>query len=138
MPAKDTFHDEVKAALVKDGWTVTHDPFTMSLGQTKVYTDLGAERPIAAVRGNEKIAVEIKCFLGLSVVRELVQALGQFVLYDTLLQSTEPERRLYLAMPEDIYKSLLDNSLGEQLRTTKGLAVVTFDPQQQEIIRWIK
>lgn len=138
MPAKDTFHDEVRAALIKDGWTITHDPFTMSLGQTKVYTDLGAERPIAAQRGEEKIAVEIKSFLGMSAVRELEQALGQFVLYDTLLQATEPDRRLYLALPEDIFKTLLDNSLGETLRTSKGLAVVTYDPQHQEIIRWIK
>ncbi|MBL7065471.1 MAG: hypothetical protein ISS49_14860 [Anaerolineae bacterium] len=26
MPRKDIFHTVVKRALVKDGWTVTHDP----------------------------------------------------------------------------------------------------------------
>ncbi len=30
MPAKDTYHDAVRHALVKDGWTITHDPFTIS------------------------------------------------------------------------------------------------------------
>ena len=26
MPAKDMFHDSAKTALLKDGWTITHDP----------------------------------------------------------------------------------------------------------------
>lgn len=138
MPARDTFHDLVRAALLKDGWTITHDPYTMSLGQTKVFTDLGAERPIAAERGGEKIAVEVKSFLGLSPVRELEQALGQFVLYDTLIRSIEPDRRLYLAVPDDLYKSLLDNQVGQSLRQSKGLALVTFDADREEIVRWLK
>jgi hypothetical protein len=138
MPAKDTFHEHVKTALVKDGWTITHDPYTTSLGQTKVFSDLGAERPIAAERGDQKIAVEIKSFLGVSPVRELEQALGQFVLYDTLIRSTQPERQLYPAVPDDLYKSLLDNQLGQSLRDTKGLAIVTFDPDCEEIVRWVK
>lgn len=33
MPAKDLYHDTVKRALMKDGWTVTHDPYTLSFGQ---------------------------------------------------------------------------------------------------------
>ena len=28
MPAKDTFHHAVRNALIKAGWTITHDPFT--------------------------------------------------------------------------------------------------------------
>ncbi len=28
MPAKDIYHNEVKNALIKDGWTITDDPFT--------------------------------------------------------------------------------------------------------------
>ncbi|MGD2183210.1 element excision factor XisH family protein [Lusitaniella coriacea LEGE 07167] len=27
MPAKDTYHDAVKNALIKDGWTITADPY---------------------------------------------------------------------------------------------------------------
>ncbi|MFM2431796.1 MAG: fdxN element excision controlling factor protein [Cyanobacteriota bacterium] len=43
MPAKDLFHDAVKAALVKDGWTVTHDPLTLKVGKKDLFVDLGAE-----------------------------------------------------------------------------------------------
>ena len=31
MPQKDSYHDSVRKALEKDGWTVTHDPFTIRL-----------------------------------------------------------------------------------------------------------
>ncbi|MFM9156550.1 MAG: element excision factor XisH family protein, partial [Dolichospermum sp.] len=27
MPAKDTFHEAIKNALIKDGWTITFDPY---------------------------------------------------------------------------------------------------------------
>lgn len=26
MPRKDKYHDQVKRALEKDGWTISHDP----------------------------------------------------------------------------------------------------------------
>lgn len=32
MPARDILHDVVKEALIKDGWIITHDPFTISFG----------------------------------------------------------------------------------------------------------
>ncbi len=29
MPAKDIYHDVVKQALIKDGWTITDDPLRL-------------------------------------------------------------------------------------------------------------
>ncbi len=63
MPAKDIYHETVKNAMVKDGWKITHDPFRIRLARGKnLFVDLGAERLIAAEKGLEKIAVEIKSF----------------------------------------------------------------------------
>jgi hypothetical protein len=62
--AKDIFHDKVKAALIKDGWHITHDPLTVKLTKRNIFIDLGAEKVIAAERHGQKIAVEIKSFLG--------------------------------------------------------------------------
>ncbi len=59
-------------------------------------TDLGAERPITARRGQEKIAVEIKRFLRMSQVSELEKAMGQYELYRWRLQANEPDRELYV------------------------------------------
>ena len=46
----------------------------------------------------KKIAVEIKSFVGRSEVDDLENALGQFVLYQDLLEEKEPERELFLAV----------------------------------------
>ena len=62
MSAKDLYHNNVRNALVKAGWTITHDPYTMTFGQKDAFVDLGAERMIGAEKGSEKIAVEIKSF----------------------------------------------------------------------------
>src|SRR5436190_6271049 len=99
MPTRDIYHDTVKNALIKDGWTITHDPYTLTFGQRNVFVDLGAERLVAAERNQEKIAVEIKSFHGASDVRDLEMALGQYVFYRSLLARFEPGRKLFLAVP---------------------------------------
>ena len=76
MPARDHFHDACTAALIKDGWTITNDPYSLRWGGRDLFVDLGAERLVAAERGTERIAVEVKSFLGPSEMADLEQALG--------------------------------------------------------------
>jgi hypothetical protein len=61
--AKDVFHNSVKAALQKEGWTITHDPYELAVGGVEMYIDLGAEQLLGAEREGVKIAVEIKSFI---------------------------------------------------------------------------
>ena len=103
MPAHDTFHEAVKRGLVKDGWTITHDPYPLEFGGTDLYIDLGAEKMIAAERGTERIAVEIKSFIGPSLVSDYHTALGQFLNYRMALKFEDPTRVLFLAVPRDTY-----------------------------------
>src|SRR5437588_7300958 len=63
MSRLDVYHDAVRHALEKDGWTITHDPLTLSVGGRDIYIDLGAEMPIAAEKEGRRIAVEVKSFL---------------------------------------------------------------------------
>jgi hypothetical protein len=76
MPARDIYHDTSKNALIKDGWTISHDPFVLRWGTIDVYIDLGAEQLLAAERQGLKIAVEVKSFVGRSDVDDLEKALG--------------------------------------------------------------
>jgi hypothetical protein len=76
MPAKDIFHDAVRKGLEKEDWVITDDPLRIRSGRVDMQIDLGAERLIAAERGNEKIAVEIKSFIGSSNISEFHTALG--------------------------------------------------------------
>ena len=85
--AKDVFHQQVKEALTKDGWKVTHDPFTIRISEaTKLQIDLAAESAIAAERDSEKIAVEIKRFIGDSDISWFHAALRQYLNYCQALE----------------------------------------------------
>jgi hypothetical protein len=66
MPAKDRYHQTVKNALIKDGWTITNDPLHLRWGNKDMYVDLGAERLFSAEKEGQRIAVEIKTFGGIS------------------------------------------------------------------------
>jgi hypothetical protein len=81
MAAKDLFHNAVKVALQKEEWVITGDPLKLEVDGTKFEIDLGAERLLAAERQGEKIAVEIKSFLGDSPLTDYHAALGQFLNY---------------------------------------------------------
>lgn len=100
MPARDKYHSQVRNALIKDKWTITHDPLRLTWGSKDMYVDMGAERLIAAEKGTQKIAVEIKTFSSLSEMEDLEKAVGQYVVYHDVMSKVEPERELYLAVSE--------------------------------------
>lgn len=83
--ARDIFHENVKEALLKDGWTITADPLTFKIGKVQVQIDLGVERLIEAQRETEKIAVEIKTFSNASFITALYEALGKYIIYRNVL-----------------------------------------------------
>jgi len=137
MPARDLFHENVRNALVKDGWTVTHDPLALKWGTTDLYVDLGAERLLAAEKENQRIAVEIKSFVSPSEIEDLKNALGQFVLYHDILSRVAPERELYLAVRESTFVSLFEEPIGKLLLENRRVRLLVFDPRTEVIVRWI-
>jgi hypothetical protein len=137
MPARDLYHDVVKAALIADGWTITDDPLTLHMGKKDLFVDLGAERLLAADKGGRKIAVEVKSFLGASEVANLEQALGQYILYSDILEETEPERLIYLAISSMVYEDLFQEPIGQMVIRRQRLRLIVFEPQKGVLIRWI-
>ena len=107
------YHEAVKNALIKDGWTITHDPLTLKIGESRLFVDLVAEQIIGAEKDLHKIAVEIKTFRGLSEMKDLEQAIGQYVLYRIFLRRLEPDRELYLAVPQDVVEEVFSEDYGQ-------------------------
>lgn len=136
MPAKDVYHDQVRDALVKDGWVITDDPYRLIWGERDFYVDLGAERFMAAQKDETRIAVEVKSFLGASQMHELELALGQFLLYRSILEEQEPERELFLAVPSEA-AGIFDEPIGQLLCAKHLIKALVFDPVKEEILRWI-
>ena len=136
MSAKDTYHTCVRNALVKDGWTITHDPYTMTFGQKDVFVDLGAERLLAAEKGDEKIAVEIKSFQGASDIRDLELAIGQYIFYRSLLARFEPGRKIFLAIPYSVFANTFQEPIARPVLVDQAIAIFAFDPQAEVIVQW--
>ncbi|QTA81858.1 XisH protein domain-conaining protein [Desulfonema limicola] len=136
MPARDSFHSTVKNALIRDGWEITHDPYFMRYGDTEFYIDLGAEKILAAEKEGKKIAVEIKSFLGDSTVYEFHTALGQFISYRNILEETEPDRILYMAVPADIYDSFFRSRFGQMAVRKNQIRMIVYNAQKEEIESW--
>ncbi|MEA5533973.1 XisH family protein [Crocosphaera sp. XPORK-15E] len=137
MPAKDIYHHSVIKALIKDGWIITDDPLKLTWGKREFFVDLGAKQLIAAEKGERKIAVEIKSFIGLSQATELEKALGQYILYRDILEEKEPERLLYLAIRKDTSEDIFAEPIGQLIVQKNKLKLLIFDENQEIILTWI-
>lgn len=138
MSRKDLYHEVVKNALQKDGWTVTDDPLQLAYGLHRLYVDLGAERPITAERNGEAIAVEIKSFVGVSAIFDLYVAVGQYNVYRDILAEKQSPNQLYLAVPQPVYHGTFNDMLGQMVIRRQKLRLIVFDVASQEIVEWIK
>lgn len=138
MPAKDIYHSQVVNALNKDGWLITDDPLRLQYGAKDFYVDLGAEKLLAAEKNGNKIAVEIKSFVGASEIEDLKNAIGQFVIYRSVMERIESERKLFLAIRDTVFIDLFEEPIGKLLIETENLKIIVFDVKKEEIVKWIK
>jgi hypothetical protein len=137
MSARDIFHNTVRSALEKDGWTITHEPLFLHPSQeVSLKVDLAAQKLLSAQKGNQKIAVEVKSFVGLSTISEFHTAVGQFLNYQVALEKLEPERILYLAIPIDIYQDFFTDLFVQEVVQRYQIKLLVFHVQKQEIALW--
>lgn len=136
--AKDKVHDDCKLALIKDGWTITDDPYSLEVGTVSFRIDLGAEKMIAAVKGKEKIAVEIKSFSAEAFSTQFYLAIGQFFAYIDALEQKEPERVLYLALPQKIWVTFFQRPFYQDLIAKRNIKLIIFNDARQKIVQWIR
>ncbi len=136
--AKDIFHEHVKEALTKDGWTITHDPYSLKHLKKELEVDLGAEMIIAAQKDKLQIAVEIKSFLSHSGIYDFYGALGQFKTYQRLLKKTDSSRILFLAVPKDAYQDFFNTPFGKEAIEEENLKLIVYNPKSKYIELWIK
>lgn len=137
MPALDKIHSAVKNALIKDGWTITNDPYILEYQTDRFYADLRAEQTINEANARRVIVVEIKSMLGLSLMREMEVALGQYQVYRSILQVTAPDCQVYLAVRDTAYTELKARPTFELIRQTYQVALIVVNTDREEIMQWI-
>ncbi len=136
MSARDIFHGAVRRGLEKEGWLITDDPLRIEVGDVEMYVDLGAEQVLAAEKEAEKIAVEIKSFIGKSSISEFHTAIGQFSNYRIALEEKQPKRQLYLAVPLGIYSSFFELRFIQTVIQRLQIHLIIYDPIQEVILQW--
>jgi XisH protein len=134
--AKDLFHEAVKRGLQKEQWTITNDPLELEWEEVTVKIDLAAERLMAAERGEEKIAVEIKSFIGTSAISDFHTALGQFLSYRIMLEVNQPDRLLYLAVPLETYQTFFQSQFAQVAVERHQIKLIVYEPVTEEIVQW--
>jgi XisH protein len=148
VPPRDAIHEVVKQALIKDGWIIKEkdDPYVISYGERFLFVDLGASKSatsniqsslIGAEKNNSRIAIEIKEFKAKSIIKDLEQAIGQYVLYQLLLHKVDPGRDVYLAISDTIYEDFFQEPIGELVINELPLKMIVVNLKRVEVKKWI-
>ena len=136
--AKDFYHNNVKEALEKDGWRITHDPYHVSVEEVGYEIDFAAEPLLAAEKDENKIAIEVKSFIGPSTINEFHRAVGQFNDYSVALEIQDPERVLFLAILNDIWLRFFQKQVIQKSLERIKAKILVYNPNSSIVVEWIK
>lgn len=131
------YHNTVRFSLVKDGWDILTDDYSLEYGGDRVYVDIAVEKSIAAERSGQKILVEVKSFIGRSFIHDLEQAVGQYVVYRDILIETSNDFELYLAITQGTYKGNFQRTLPQMIVDRNQVKLLIVDPEEEVITEWI-
>ncbi|EAZ92580.1 XisH family protein [Crocosphaera chwakensis] len=137
MPAKDTYHDAVKNALIKEGWKIMADSYPIKYEEVKLFADLAGEKTLSATKGEKQIVIEVKSFNSPSPMRDFETALGQYLIYQTFLSITHTDYKIYLAISHRIYEKFFTQIAIQLILKKYKVLLLTVDITKEEIIRWI-
>jgi len=138
MSTKDIIHDAIKHALVKDKWIIIAAPFRLRYEDLELFADLAAKRTLVAEKSGRKIIVEVKSFAGRSLVRELQQSLGQYIMYRDVIELTHLDYELYLAISEATYRDFFTQKAIQVIVRRHNLNLLVVNMHTEEVVKWIE
>jgi hypothetical protein len=131
MPAIDRCHFQVVRALEKDGWEVDDRQYALtSFPGKRLFVDIQARKG-----ERQLLLVEVKCFTG-QWLDELYQAIGQYLVYQHLVQQISPRRALYLAIPRHVYLDFVKQFVLPIIKEHR-IKLLVVDLEREEIDQWL-
>ena len=130
--ARDLIHNAVKHAVQRNGWEIVADPFRIVYAEFVLLADLAANPP-----DQVELIVEVKSFAGRSFVKELQQALGQYVMYRDFIELNNLDYDLYLAISEIGYNDLFSQQAARVIIQRHQVSLLVVNIEREEIVRWI-
>lgn len=134
MSRKDIFHDTVVNALKKDGWIIEVEQVMLVIENRQLWVDLRVSNAI----NQRAVLVEVKSFISDSQVEDLANAVGKYVMYRAIIEDSELDMELYLAIPNSAYVGIFGERIGQLLFQKLKLKLVVFDINSESILRWLE
>ena len=114
-------------------------------GERLLFVDLGATaisnsgegQLIGAELAGCRIVIEVKEFRSRSVISDLEQAIGQYSLYQLLLNKVDPEREIFLAISSKTYNEIFNEPIGKVVIRDLPLKLVVINLELSEVEQWI-
>jgi hypothetical protein len=136
MPIRDVCHQQVMNALQKASWIVDESQVFLRADGLTFYVDIQAQHTNGSVQ--RIIVVEVKCFSDeRSDQDELYRAIGQYLIYRSVLQIRAPQIPLYLAIPSLVYNRLFRKTVVQNVVENNQIKVVVVNLELEEIIQWV-
>jgi hypothetical protein len=124
-------------AFYKDKWEVATTPRRIKRGKRTIHIDIEAWRNING-KLRQVLLAEIKCFASRSrTTRELYAAIGQYIIYRTILAELNMTIPLYLAIPKTVYDTVFDMSVRRAM-SDNNIKLVIVDLEAEVITQWIE
>lgn len=134
--ARDFFHSTVQEVLLKEGFSITHDPYVLRKYDPQWELDFGAEKVIAAESDRLKIAIEVKSYFQDSFAHAFHGILGQYLNYRLALSYVDPDHKMFLAVPEDIFNEEFSRrGISNSIRHFQ-VSLMIYHPVEKIILRW--
>jgi hypothetical protein len=134
MPANDKYHETVIQSLKKDGWRITEEQVVLSIGRRRLLVDVEASHE----KESSVVFIEIKGFENApSIIDYLENAIGQYVLYRAILESSGTTTPLYMAIPIAAYVGIFNEEVGKVAIERLNLKLMVFNPMLEEVVEWI-
>lgn len=138
MPAKNIYHGAVVAALKADGWTITDDPLTLTVGDRNLFIDLGAERTeLAAEKGAS--GSPSRCSPSRACPPSPIsrrRSVSTCCTGRSCPGSSRTARSSWRCRGR-VYDGILSEPLGRMVMIDRSARVLVFDPDRREVVRWI-
>ena len=138
MPALDQCHHQIVRALEKAGWNVDDNPFVIPIiGVRRLFVDIQAEK--TQRNGFQTIiVVEAKCFSdSRTELNDLYTAIGQYIVYRSLLIKRKAGMPIYLAVPVHAYEGIFQQ-LAMQVVQEIGIKMIVVDLEREVIKQWLE
>jgi hypothetical protein len=81
--------------------------------------------------------LKLRALLGDRALYDFHGALGQYMVYRNLIQLTEPEYKLYLAIDDLVYKNFFQRKSIPLITNENKLLLIVVEMEKEEILQWI-